>query len=64
MSLGDATVSGLRKWLLEERVKCSELLAGGRCAEFSEYRYSVGYIKALDDTATVIDQIQDDLMKG
>lgn len=64
MSLGDATVSGLRKWLSEERVKCSELLAGGRCSEFSEYRYSVGYIKALDDTATVIDQIQDELMKG
>lgn len=64
MSLGDATVSGLRKWISEERGKCSELLAGGRCAEFSEYRYSVGYIKALDDTATVIDQIQDDLMKG
>ncbi len=64
MSFGDATVSGLRKWLAEERTKGSELLAGGRCSDFSEYRYSVGYIKALDDTAAVIEQIQADLMKG
>ncbi len=64
MSLGDATVSGLRKWIAEERVKCSELLAGGRCSEFSEYRYSVGYIKALDDVMVVLDQTQADLMKG
>ena len=64
MSLDDATVAGLRKWIVEERVKCSELLAGGRCAEFSEYRYSVGYIKALDDMMVVMDQTQADLMKG
>ncbi len=64
MSFGDATISGLRKWLAEERPKATELLAGGRCADFSEYRYSVGYIKALDDVAAIIEQIQADLMKG
>lgn len=64
MSLGDATISAIRKWLGEERAKSTELLAGGRCSEFSEYRYSVGYIKALDDVNTIIDQIQTDLMKG
>ena len=64
MSLGDATVAGLRKWIAEEREKSTGRLARGEIADFSEFRYSVGYIRALDDTATVIDQIQDDLMKG
>jgi len=64
MSLGDATISGLRKWIAEERAKSAELIITGKCDDYSTYRYSAGYIKALDDAAVVLDQIQDDLMKG
>ena len=64
MSLGDATVAGLRKWIAADRLNSLELLGGGRCADFSEYRYSVGYIQALDNVIKVLEETQADLMKG
>jgi len=64
MSFDAATVSHLRKWIAETRQQSTDLLAGGRCADFSEYRYSVGYITGLDDVVKLIDQIQADIQKG
>lgn len=65
MSLGDATISGLRKEIAKAREEAKEQLAGGLGIEdFSRYRYSVGFIEALNQIDRAIDQIQDDLMKG
>lgn len=64
MSLDAATVAQLRKRIAAERQKSDDLVIAGRCSDFSEYRYSVGYIKALDDVITIMDQIQDELQKG
>ncbi len=64
MSFDAVTVSHLRKRIAEVRLQSAEILAGGRCADFSEYRYSVGYITGLDDVVKLIDEIQTDLQKG
>ncbi len=64
MSYDKASISGLRKRVAELRGQSIDLLAGGRCADFSEYRYSVGYIQALDDVIKVLEEIQTDLQKG
>ena len=64
MSLGDATVSGLRKLIAEKQEESKNIMAGGQCVDFAMYRYSVGYYTALDHVNTMIDQLQADLMKG
>jgi hypothetical protein len=64
MSFDAATVSHLRKWIAEERSNSLELLGGGQILDFAAYRYSVGYIRALDDVIKVLEQIQTDLQKG
>ncbi len=65
MSLGDATVSGLRKEIARARDEAKDQLAGGLGIEdFSRYRYSVGFIEALNQIDKAIDEIQADLMKG
>ena len=64
MSLGDATVSGLRKLIAEKQEVSRSIMAEGQCSDFTMYRYSVGYYTALNDVITMIDQIQADLMKG
>ena len=64
MSLDRSTIAGLRQWLAEERQKSADMIASGQCEDFSLYRYSAGYIKALDDVAVMISQISSDLQKG
>lgn len=64
MSFDASTVALLRKLLAEKLDQSVGLVTGGRCADFSEYRYSVGYIQALNDVNTMIEQIQADLQKG
>ena len=64
MSLGDATVAGLRKLIAEKQERSRDTMANGQCTDFTLYRYAVGYYTALNDVVTMIDQIQDDLMKG
>ena len=64
MSFGDATISELRKLIAEKQERSRETMANGQCADFTLYRYSVGYYTALNDVVTMIDQIQADLMKG
>ncbi len=64
MSFDASTVAGIRKRIAAERQKSVDLVIAGRCADFSEYRYSVGYIKALDDVNVMTDEIQTDLQKG
>lgn len=64
MSFDAATVAQLRKKIAELRLQSTDLMAGGRCADFSEYRYSVGYVASLDDVVKLIDETQTDLQKG
>lgn len=64
MSFDAVTLSHLRKWVADERANSLELLGGGQIIDFAAYRYSVGYIRALDDVIKVLEQIQTDLQKG
>lgn len=64
MSFDAASVSQLRKWIAAERANSLELLGGGLVADFASYRYSAGYIRALDDVIKVLEQIQTDIQKG
>lgn len=40
------------------------MLASGRLKDHSEYRYSCGYLKGLDDCKTIVAEIMSDLQKG
>jgi hypothetical protein len=64
MSFDAASLAHLRTWVAAERQNSLDLLGDGKAADFSEYRYSVGYIRALDDVIKVLEQIQVDLQKG
>lgn len=64
MSFDASTVSALRKLIAEKRQVSVDLIITGRCEDFSHYRYSAGYIQALDDVNTMIEQIQADLQRG
>ncbi len=52
------------KRVKELRDKSIEVLLSGRAKDHSEYRYSCGYIKALDDSAIIIQEIITDIQKG
>lgn len=61
----DASVlATLKKRIAEERQKGMENTMSGRCSDHSEYRYACGYIKALNDIDTLIEEISADLRKG
>jgi hypothetical protein len=64
VSFDHASLTALRKWIADERSNSLELLGGGQILDFAAYRYSVGYIRALDDVIKVLEQIQTDLQKG
>ena len=65
MSLGDATIAALRKEIARAREVATEDMVEGRGVDdFSRYRYSVGYLQALNQIDKAIDIIQDSLMKG
>ncbi len=64
MSFDSATIAALRARISAERQKSIDIVMSGRCTDHSEYRYSVGYVKALDDVNTIIDEIISDLQKG
>ena len=53
-----------KKRLAEQRDKAKDLILGGRPAEFSEYRYSMGYIKAMEDAEKILDQVLEDIQKA
>ena len=62
-ALDSALSTQLQKKLVELRMKAVDLIAGGKCADFSEYRYSVGYLQALYDVDTVAKEIIEDMQK-
>jgi hypothetical protein len=64
VSFDQSVLVELRKRLGKLRVDSVEVLAVGRCADHSEYRYSCGYIKAIDDANILIDEILSDAQKG
>lgn len=65
MSSFDTVLVGhLLKRIVEERQKAVDILAGGGCQDLAQYRYSVGYIKALDDVVTIAGETETDLQKG
>lgn len=64
MSFEQTVLSRLRHHIAVEREKAAGLLSAGAISDFSEYRYSVGYIKSLDDVIMLMDQITTDIQKG
>lgn len=54
----------LQKRLVEEKERATKLIIGGTCQDHSEYRYSCGYIKALDDVATIAKELLEDMQKA
>jgi len=47
----------------ELRANSVQTIISGTCADFSMYRYSAGYIKALDDVKIICEQAIEDLQK-
>lgn len=65
MSALDVAVSTqLQKRLLEQREKSVEVLGTGTCKDFSEYRYSCGYLKAIDDALLIAAEIIEDMQRS
>lgn len=64
MSFDSATIAALRARLTKEKQSATEIITVGRCEDLRQYGYSCGYIKALDDVFTFIDEITSDLQKG
>lgn len=63
-SFDTALVGHVLKRIAEERLKAVEILAAGGCSDLPQYRFSVGYIKALDDVVTIAHETETDLQKG
>ena len=49
--------------LSELRTGAVDTIISGRCVDHSEYRYSAGYIKALDDVKIICEQAIEDIQK-
>ena len=65
MSFDASTVAQLRKRIAVARGNSVESLAKGEgIVDFTYYRYTIGYIEAMDQIVKFIDEIQTDLMKG
>lgn len=64
MSLDTAFIVAFRKRVAELRETSITTLVSGKPQDHSEYRYSCGYIKCLDDMGTISDEILDQLQKG
>lgn len=63
-SLEYALTTQMQKRIAVEKERAINTLVGGACGDFSEYRYAVGYIKCLDDMATIAGEIVEDINKG
>jgi len=50
--------------LEELRAASVDLIVTGKCGDHSEYRYSAGYIKALDDVKIILEQAIGDIQKS
>lgn len=48
----------------ELRISAEHQILGGRVADFSEYRYSAGYLKGLTDATTIITTLIEKLQQG
>lgn len=46
-----------------EDERARDLMAGGMLQNFSEYRYSAGYRKALQDAKTLLNEALEEIMK-
>lgn len=64
MSVDIAFATALRKRLTQEKQKSLEIVGGGRVADFSEYRFSCGYIKCIDDVDVLINEIIEDMQRS
>lgn len=64
MSLDTAFIVAIRQRLRELKESSVNTLVSGQPKDHSEYRYSCGYIKCLDDMNTITDDIVTQLQKG
>lgn len=52
-----AFLERFRQRLKEQNVQAVEDVLTGKIKDFTEYRYSVGYLKGLRDAETIADQL-------
>lgn len=64
MSIETRLSERLRQRVTELRQDAVNTVLGFRLQDFSEYRFSAGYTKALDDVLTVMGEILEDIEKG
>lgn len=63
MTVNTDFLSAWRERIETEKTSAQRHLLKGRIADFSEYRYSLGYIKGLDDALKLADEIYAAVMK-
>lgn len=61
MSLDSTALSRLRARLAEERAKAMEQMITGQLLDLKSYGYSCGYVRALDDTIVILEEILTDI---
>lgn len=64
MSVEMAFAAALRKELAAIRDRAVETIVSGRAQDFSQYRYSAGYIECLKDVDIVLNQIIEDMQRS
>ena len=57
MSYETAILTRLRARLDNLKGNSAEIIVSGRCADYSQYRYSCGYLKALDDAMVLAEEV-------
>lgn len=61
MSIDTALSVALTKRLAELQQNSYDIVITGRCTDFSEYRYSCGYVKGIQDALALMDDIKSTL---
>lgn len=63
MSLDTTFLIAWRQRVEDEQDKAGKHIIEGSMKDFSEYRYTLGYIKALSDALTLADEITEQMQK-
>jgi len=64
VSIETRATEELGRRIIDLRDKACGTVLGFRLNDFSEYRYSAGYVQALDDVVTVLSEIMQDIEKS
>ena len=62
--MDSALLSLLKKRVIEQQQSAVDGITAGHMKDFTEYRYSCGYLKGLNDAVLLAEQILLELEKG